>query len=302
MLKKIIWLFPVLSGIFWGSVGVFVRYLKAAGMNSFTIVESRIVMAVLILAIWILIYDKSMFKIRIKDSWIFCAASLFGMLGINLTYNEAINRISLSLAAVLLSLSPVYVLILAAILFGEKITKKKVVCVAMAVGGCVLVSGIFEQAGGIQLDGFGILLGGLAGFCYALYSIFSKKAMDLGYHGFTITLYCLIVIAVVLFPIADWSAIGAFAVAAPVKHGIFYVVHALVSSVMPYILYTVSLNYMETGKASILAAGEPVAAMVFGAVFFDENPTMLALLGLIVTLVALTILSMPEKNINKKTE
>ena len=295
MIKKIVWIFPVLSGIFWGSVGVFVRYLKAAEMDSFSIVESRVVMAILILALWMLLYDKSLFRIRIKDAWIFCAASLFGMLGINLAYNEAINRISLSLAAVLLSLSPVYVLIMAAILFGEKITKKKVICVALAVAGCVLVSGVFEQTAGMQLDGIGLLLGGLSGFCYALYSIFSRKAMEREYHGFTITFYCLIVIAVVLLPVADWSAIGTFAAEAPVKHGLFYVVHALITSVMPYILYTVSLQYMETGKASILAAGEPVAAMIFGALFFNEDPTILALVGLAVTLVALTFLSMPEK-------
>lgn len=294
-MKKLVWIFPVLSGIFWGSVGVFVRYLKAMEMDSFTIVESRVVVAVAILAVWLLIYDRKLFCIRVKDLWIFCAASLFGMFGINLAYNEAINRISLSMAAVLLSLSPVYVLIMAAMFFGEKVTKKKLLCVILAVSGCVLVSGVFEQAAGMRLDSLGILLGAIAGFCYALYSIFSKIAMEREYHGFTITFYCLLVIAVTLIPLTDWNQIAMFVCERPLQHGGFVLVHALITSALPYILYTVSIQYMEAGKASILAAGEPVAAMIMGVVFFDEKPTIFALLGLAVTLVALTVLSLPER-------
>lgn len=294
-MKKLVWIFPVLSGIFWGSVGVFVRYLKAMEMDSFTIVESRVVVAVAILAIWLLIYDRKLFRIRVKDLWIFCAASLFGMFGINLAYNEAINRISLSMAAVLLSLSPVYVLIMAAMFFGEKVTKKKLLCVILAVSGCVLVSGVFEQSAGMRLDSLGILLGAIAGFCYALYSIFSKIAMEREYHGFTITFYCLLVIAVILIPLTDWNQITTFVCERPLQHGCFVLVHALITSALPYILYTVSIQYMEAGKASILAAGEPVAAMIMGVVFFDEKPTIFALLGLAVTLVALTVLSLPER-------
>lgn len=294
-MKKLVWIFPVLSGIFWGSVGVFVRYLKAMEMNSFTIVESRVVVAVAILAVWLLIYDRKLFRIRAKDLWIFCAASLFGMFGINLAYNEAINRISLSMAAVLLSLSPVYVLIMAAMFFGEKVTKKKLLCVILAVSGCVLVSGVFEQGAGMRLDSLGILLGAIAGFCYALYSIFSKIAMEREYHGFTITFYCLLVIAVTLIPLTDWNQITTFVCERPLQHGSFVLVHALITSALPYILYTVSIQYMEAGKASILAAGEPVAAMIMGVVFFDEKPTIFALLGLAVTLIALTVLSLPER-------
>jgi drug/metabolite transporter (DMT)-like permease len=50
---------------------------------------------------------------------------MIGMFAINLCYNRAIQEVTLSLAAVLLSMSPIFVLILAAVFFGEKITKKK---------------------------------------------------------------------------------------------------------------------------------------------------------------------------------
>ena len=70
------------------------------------------------------------------------------MVGLNYCYNEAINQLTLSLAAVLLSLSPIFVMILSAFLFHEKITLKKVGCTALAIAGCILVS-VYRSGGGV---------------------------------------------------------------------------------------------------------------------------------------------------------
>ena len=48
---------------------------------------------------------------------------------------------------------------------------------------------------------------------------------------------------------------------------------------------------MENGRVAILAGGgEPVAAFVFGMIFYHEMPTALNLLGLVVTVAALTLM------------
>ena len=47
--------------------------------------------------------------------------------------------------------------------------------------------------------------------------------------------------------------------------------HSLCTAVCPYAFYTVALDHMEAGKASILCSCEPVAAMVFGFFFFKGN-------------------------------
>ena len=140
-MKKVAWFFPVSAGILWGSVGIFIRSLSGYGMDTATIVGSRTMISVILMLIGIAVIDKSQLKIRLKDLWIFVLASWLGMLGVNLTYNEAVNYVHLSLAAVLLSLSPVYVLILARVFFKEKITIRKAGCAALAIFGCSLASG-----------------------------------------------------------------------------------------------------------------------------------------------------------------
>lgn len=296
-MKKIALLFPLISGGLWGSAGIFIRKLTYFGVNSYTVISSRVLIALIILFITILILDKSLLKIKLKDICFFIASGILGMLGLNFCYNESVKHLSLSLAAVLLSLSPIFVIFLAAILFKEKITLRKIGCMILAILGCLLTSGLLENNTGVKSSVIGILIGILSAFFYALYSILSKIAMGKGYEALTITFYSLLTIGIVLLPFTDWSILKDFVVSSPVNHSIFMLLHSLFTSVLPYVLYTLSLSYIEAGKTSILAAGgEPIAAMLFGILFFSEIPTILSIIGLILTIIALSLLCIPSKN------
>lgn len=294
-MKQILYLMPIISGAMWGSAGIFVRKLTELGMNSYTVVSVRVVLAVLILAVWLGIYDRNLLKIKLKDLWIFVAGGVVGMFGLNICYNFAISELSLSLAAVLLSLSPVFVLFMAAILFKEKITSKKVICMTIAIAGCVLASGVLEAASTMRWSVKGIIVGTIGAFFYGLYGIISKTAMERGYYAFTTTFYCLFMVMLVVIPLTNWKLVTNVVVANPVKMSVFLVIHSLCTSVLPYILYTFSIRYIDAGMASILASGEPVAAMIFGVIFFSEIPTVLSVVGIVLVIVALALLSMPDK-------
>ncbi len=295
-MKKLMLIIPVLSGVLWGSAGIFVRTLSAFGFNNFTIITSRFLLAAVILFIGIMAVDRSMLKVKPKDLWIFAVSGIFGMLGLNLCYNQAMNQISLSLAAVLLSMSPIFVMILAAVILREKVTVRKIACSALAIAGCILVSGVFESSSGIKVSVYGALAGIAAALFYAIYSIFSKVAMKQHYNVFTITFYSLIAGAILMLPFTDWRIIGEFVAVSPVKDSVFLVLNALCTSVLPYVLFTFSLSYIDAGRVSILAAGgEPSSAMIFGLVFYDEVPSALALCGLAVTIFALWLLCKPPK-------
>jgi drug/metabolite transporter (DMT)-like permease len=294
-MKKLMSFFAIISGILWGSGGIFVRTLTNMEMNAYTIISTRVMVAVFIIFIGLMIYDKNLFKIRLKDVWIFIVAGMIGMFGINLCYNFAIKDLTLSLAAVLLSMSPIFVLILAALFFKEKITKKKLLCMFLALTGCALVSGVFENASGMQWSVRGILIGLLSALFYAIYSLITKVAMKRGYHAFTITFYSLLTVLLVVLPLTDWQITVELLERGGIKMGMFMLIHSLCTSVLPYILFTVSLAYIDAGKASILAACEPIAAMIFGVIFFSEIPTMLSVGGLVLATIAITIMTLPEK-------
>lgn len=293
--NKIYYLFPILSGITWGTAGFFVRTMTGWGMNTVTLLESRLWIAVIVLAVIILLWDRSKFKIKVKDLWVFGAASIIGTFGLNIFYNISINHLTLSFAAVLLGLAPVFVVLMAAPLFGERITLRKGVCTVAAVIGCALVSGILNSGTAISWSVPGIIIGVLSGFFYALYSIFSRMAMDRGYHALTVTFYSFIILTIVLAPFTDWSIMTDMFAADPLVNGSIMLAQSICVTVLPYIFYNIALNHMEAGMASVLGSAEPVAAMVFGIIIYHEIPSVISLTGLVVVLVALSVLSLSKE-------
>lgn len=283
----------------WGSAGIFVRKLSELGLNSVSIVETRIIVAIIIIIAGLLFLDKKLLKIKLKDLWIFICAGIFSMLGLNLCYNFAINELTLSLSAVLLSLAPIFVLILASILFKEKLTLQKTVCAILALIGCILSSGVLEEVGAMKWTTIGIIIGTLGAFFYGTYSIFSKIAILKGYHSFTVTIYSLMAVGIALLPFTDWLKVWEIIQIDPAPMSGFLLLHSLLTSVLPYICFTVALNYVEAGKVAILASGEPIAAMLFGIFFYQEIPTVLSLIGLFTVLFALGLLTIPFTKLKK---
>lgn len=123
-MERIYNIMPIISGICFGSAGIFVRELSE-NMNSTSIISSRILIAILLLGLWIAVRYPMNFRIKLKDSWIFVGAGVLGTLGLNLCYNFSINELSLSLAAVLIALAPIFVMVFAFFMFHEAITAKR---------------------------------------------------------------------------------------------------------------------------------------------------------------------------------
>ena len=137
-------------------------------------------------------------------------------------------------------------------------------------------------------------MGFLSAFFCALYGIFSKIATNKGYHTFTIIFYSLLLSSIVMLPFTDWNGFNTFIKTEPLDNTIFAILHSSCTSILPYAFYSIALMHMENGKVSILAGGgEPIAAVVFGVLFYAEIPTILNLIGLIITIIALSLLCMP---------
>ena len=293
MMKKLYLILPILAGFMFGSSGIFVRTLTQNGIDPTTLLFLRFSIAIIPILIAILLTDKKLFKINLKDIPLFLVCAIC-IVGLNIFYNESMNTVSLSLAAVLLSLAPIYVLILAYILFREKITSKKLICMALAIFGCVLMTGVLEtNLENIPL--FGIISGIGAGLFWAVYLMSSKKAIEKGNHTYTILFYSVIFISIALIPFTNFSQINAFISINPALTIIFLIIHSTFSFALPYVLSTVSLKYIDSGVSSIIMSGaEPLAALIFGFMIYSETPTPLMFCGFILTIIAMTFLSRKE--------
>lgn len=292
-MKKLKYLIPIFSGIFFGSAGIFVRGLSEAGFSDITIIAQRSLFSAVILAMFLWFYDRALLKVRVKDLWMFAVTGVGIMMVVNLTYNVSARHLTLSFAGVLLASSPIFTLIFSHFLFGEKITIRKIICIALALLGCCLLSGI-ANPGVVKIEFFGIFMGVLSSIFYSLYGLVSKVIMKRGYQALTITFYSILFIAIALLVFADWKGIVFYAMESPVKNTTFLIVHALSVSVLSYVLFTIGVGLMDVSKVSILASCEPAAAMVFGVLLFQEIPSVFEVCGLVLTVIAVSVMCMEK--------
>ena len=288
-MKKIAPFFVLSAGTLWGAMGVFVRKLGAYGFSPLQIAYLRILFGALLFLLITGVFQRDLLKIRLRDMGLFLGMGLLSLLLFTVCYFTTIDLASLSVAAILLYTSPIWVMLMSAICFREKITRRKLLCAAMAFGGCVLVSGIGSSA---SLSPMVIVTGLLSAVGYGLYSIFGTFALR-KYQPLTVTTYAFL-----------FGAVGALLLCNPIQIVrvisqtrnpgalvLLIAVTALVTAVLPYLLYTVGLNHMRASAAAIMASIEPVVATAAGALAFGETLTLPAFAGIALVLGAIVVLN-----------
>ncbi len=281
------------AGSLWGTIGLFVRGLSGTGLSSLQLVFLRSMVTAALLFLYLLFFQRSALKIRLRDLWIFLGAGILSILFFSVCYFSTIQMADLSVAAVLLYTAPVFVMLFSLFLFGEKLNARKILALLCCLAGCALVSGILG-AGSLTLPA--LITGLLSGLGYSLYSIFGKYAVQKGYSALTTTFYTFLFSAIASIPFAGLGEIpGKFA--AQSGSVLLMLLMGVATSVLPYLLYTYGLSGTEPGKAAIFASVEPVVAMLLGLVFFGEGLTPASVLGVALVLAAVALLSQEKKQV-----
>lgn len=277
----------VAAAALWGCIGLFLKLLTAAGLTSMQGVAVRALVGAVFYGLFLFFTDRKALFIVPKDWYYFFGTGVCSLLFFNWCYFNAITRSSMSVAAVLLYTSPVFVTLMSALFFREKITPVKIAALAVTFAGCVLVTGLFPL--GQETVSLPVVLFGLgSGFGYALYSIFGKFVLK-KYSPAAVTFYTILFCALFSLPIsglnanlsalADWRAwAGALGV-------------GVLCCALPYHLYTAGLRDAEPGRAAILATIEPFVAAALGILLFHEAVTLWKLLGMAAILGAVALLN-----------
>lgn len=279
----------LLAGVFWGSMGLFVRRLSAFGFSSIQIVCIRVVLAALVFSLILLVREPSGFRIGLRDLPLFLGLGFGSILFFTVCYFTAITMMSLSTAAILLYTSPIWIMLMSVLFFHEELTARKLLALLLAFGGCVLVSGL--SGGGLSFSGLLIGLG--SGIGYGLYSILGTVALR-RYSPFAVTTWTFLFAALGSLLISRPAELLAKLSAAPSVIGMagFCLLTALVTAVVPFMAYTMGLRRVEASKAGILATVEPMVATLFGIFVFAEPLTFLSGLGVLLILAAVVVLNL----------
>ena len=274
----------IAAGVLWGIISIFIKGLNAGNLAPIQILQLRAIIASVIMAPYLFVMDKKLLHFDLKDIWMFIGTGVISLTFFSLCYFQTIIESGASVAVILLYTSPIFVILFSRALFKEKITAVKLTALIMTFIGCILVSGLGREGGGITAKGFIIGLG--SGLGYALYSIFSRYALE-KYHVLTITFYTFLFSGLSIIPFSGLSISGGMMQPQLLLYGVGV---ALFCTVLPYLFYTYGMIRIETGKAAILVTVEPLVGTLVGCGLYGEPMTVVKAFGILLTFGAVILL------------
>lgn len=292
MNNKIYYLYVISGAILWGLISLFSNTLADNGLSPKNIVAIRSFGAAVVIFIIFAVKDKSLLKIELKDIKYFIGTGIISFVFFNWCLFTSMNECSAAIAVVLLYTAPVFVTLMSAVLFKEKITKIKIFALIMTVIGCMFVTGVV--GGKINGTLFGVICGIGSGVFYALYSIFGRYALE-KYSAATVTVYTFIFAALGSIPLIEpGSLINGLSNTTAIMSAILIVV---VSTVSPFLLYTKGLTGVESGTASILATAEPAVGVLVSVFILHQPINLISVVGVLLILGAVISLNFNKQEI-----
>lgn len=194
-------------------------------------------------------------------------------------------------SVIIVSTQPFFVAVSEAVLWRTKISRRAIAGMTIAFIGMVLITGI----------GFGVDPGNLTGELLAfvgavsagIYLMIGRKLrQNLGNRHYIFPVY--FIAAACLFVIA-------LATAAPL-HGfsgstwIYFILLAVIPTVIGHSLYNYLLKFIKAHLVGLTILGEPIGAIVLGAIIFGEYPTFRAGVGGVLILIGITLALFVKKS------
>ena len=271
-----------ISAASFGTLAIFGRYAYDAGMDTFTVLFLRFSVAAVLMGILLAARRESLPKGRVLGQLIGMGA--LGYVGQSFMYLTAINYASAGLVALLLYLYPFFVMVLSVIVFREKVTRAKIIALALALFGTALT---VDPQGG-QL--IGALMAISAAAIYSVYIIVGTNVMK---HVSAVQSSTVIFASAGVVFGSITAVNGAHFPAA--NSGWFAMLGiVLIATVIPVITFLAGLGMVGPTNAAMLSTLEPVVTVLLAAWLFGEQVPAVALAGGGLILVAVILLTRNE--------
>ena len=195
---------------------------------------------------------------------------------------EAYRYTTVAVATLCYYLSPVIILLLSPLLLKEKLTALKAGCIALALGGMFLVSGVVQSGmSGEVLNLTGIALGLGAAVLYAFIVLCSKQLKDIS--SYDTTMMELGISAVVML-VYNLVTVDLSALTCPPLGLAALAVVAIFHTGVCYALYFGSIAVLPAQTSALFSYIDPVVAILLSALVLREPMDTLSAIGAVLIL------------------
>jgi drug/metabolite transporter (DMT)-like permease len=247
-----------------------------------TIISLRLIIASVFLIIIAIEYKKD-FSINLKSHGIIFILALIAVFHLliqvtGLKYTTAANT------GWIIGTAPIFMAILAAIFFREKIGLLKISGIIIAMFGLLLLIGKGNITNVDLIENKGDLLVLASAFTWGIYSMVNKK-ISLSYSPLMTILYLFVMMVIIIIPFnLNASSINSV-VNLSLNGWISILFLGLFCSGIAYVIWAYSLRDLESAKVGAFLYFEPLVTVLAAWVLLSESITFLMILsGAIITL------------------
>lgn len=196
-----------------------------------------------------------------------------GLVGVamnQLCFIMGLGRTSVAHASLLMGLTPIFVLLIAATVRLERLTPRKILGMLVAVAGVAVLNVAPSKTSGASVLGDGFIL--LAACTFALFTVFGKRS-TVRHGSVTVNTFAYVGGGLMLSPLTFWQAFRfSFAdVSATAWASLFYM--AMFPSLACYLIYYYALTYIPASRLSAFSYLQPLIATILAAVLLREPVT-----------------------------
>lgn len=285
----------VIASVSYGMNPLFALPLYAHGIEVNSVLFYRYFFAVVIYFLWLKCVKKISLKIAKSELVPLFFLGIFFSLS-SLTLFESFHYIEAGIACTILFIYPVIVALIMAIFFKEKITKTVVSAIFLtSIGIALLYKGKPDSV--LSLKGVAIVLA--SAFLYAFYivgvkSIKAIKPMNSAKLSFYVMLFGLLVYVVNLKFCTNIQGLTT------ITAWLFVIGLAIFPTIISLETIGIAIKLIGSTNTAILGALEPLTAIFFGILFFNESLTLRISIGVILILFGVFLIISGKMTLNNK--
>ncbi|WP_373998195.1 DMT family transporter [Bdellovibrio bacteriovorus] len=261
-----------IASVGFGFLGIFGKWAFASGLSVGEFLSYRFTLAALLIWIFLLLFKPQWIKLTRRQTMIAGLLGVFGYALFSTLYFEAIDGLSVTLAALLLYTYPFWVNVFSHFFTHDKISKKEALCLVGASLGLVLL-----LWGHIEVRNIWAIAAGLgSAISYAIYVMLSGRLQQ-GVRPISSSLYVITfgAITLSLFHRTDYSHVQSLtSFQASCIFGI-----AVICTILPLTLELAALQKLRSKEVALLMMIEPLTAAIMGAMIFHESLSLRQLCG-----------------------
>ncbi len=284
-------LFALFSGIFWAIGGNFTQYIfMNSNFDFITLVSMRMfISGILILLVGIKLSGKEIAIKILKDKKIWLALiifSIFGQMGMQLSFFGTIKYSGAAFATLTGSLAPVIVILYLSIKFKKLPRNVEIIPIFTMLMGLFFVITNADITT-LLVDKRAVMFGLMYASYFAFYLLYAKRFFE--YPSTYIIGITMITGGLLLFPCLNVKILLINLTRLDILF--FFILLVIIGTVIPFYFFVESTRYVSAKIVSVISVCEPLVSLAISIFVFHKNFTYIQLMGVFIVILSVIIIS-----------